>query len=156
MTDRTFSKKCSNCQTRAVALSTVSYTVQVDHDGQKYTITIPDLVVPRCGHCGTIVLDEEANLRISAAFRKEAGLLSPDQIREQRAALGLTPERLADLLGVAVAALCRWESGAQIQPRSLDRFLRAFFVVPELRQALASEQTLQLAESRNGQAAGRF
>jgi putative zinc finger/helix-turn-helix YgiT family protein len=127
-----------------VALANVPYTTQIDHDGRKYTVTIPDFVVPRCDHCGTIALDEEANRQISAAFRKEAGLLAPEQIRQLRSARGLTQQALADLLGVAVSTLCRWETGAQIQQRSLDRFLRAFFALPELQRALADDQALRL------------
>jgi len=129
-------------------LATVPYTIKIDHDGREYTVTIPDLVVPRCGNCGTIVLDEEANRRISAAFRAEAGLLRPEQIRDQRTALGLTQQALADRLGVAVATLSRWETGAQIQQRSLDRFLRAFFRLPELREALADERALQFPQEQ--------
>jgi len=144
MPERLFSKKCGKCRQTATALATVPYTVQIDHDGRKYTVTIPDLVVPRCGKCGTLALDEEANRQISAAFRKEAGLLTPEEIRRHRTNLGLTQPSLADLLGVAVSTLSRWETGAQIQQRSLDRFLRAFFTLPELRRALADNQLLRL------------
>jgi putative zinc finger/helix-turn-helix YgiT family protein len=146
MIERAFSQKCGKCRERAVVLATLPYTTQIDHDGRKYTITIPRLVVPRCGKCGTIVLDEEANRLISAAFCKEAGLLSPEQIRQHRTALGLTQQALADLLGVAVSTLSRWETGAQIQQRSLDRFLRAFFAHPELRHVLADDRMLALPE----------
>jgi putative zinc finger/helix-turn-helix YgiT family protein len=146
MVERVFSRKCGKCRQRAMELATVPYTTQIDHDGRKYTVTITDLVVPRCANCGTISLDDEANRQISAAFRKQAGLLSPEQIRSQRLALGLTQQALADLLGVAVFTLSRWETGAQIQQRSLDRFLRAFFKLPELREALQREEGLELPE----------
>jgi putative zinc finger/helix-turn-helix YgiT family protein len=146
MTERAFSKKCGKCRQRAVALATVPYTIQVDHDGRKYEVTLPDLVVPRCGNCGTIAFDEEADRQISAAFRKQAGLLSPEQIRQHRLALGLTQQELADLLDVGVSTLSRWETGAQVQQRSLDRFLRATFLLPELRRALADGEALQLPE----------
>jgi putative zinc finger/helix-turn-helix YgiT family protein len=122
----------------------VPYSVQIDHDGRKYQVSIPNLVVPRCGQCGTIALDEEANRAISAAFRKEANLLTPEQIREHRLALGLTQQALADALGVAVSTLSRWETGAQIQQRSFDRFLRAFFGFPEVRRVLISGSEIQL------------
>src|SRR5947209_7127577 len=105
MVERAFSKKCGKCRERAVALAAVDYTVQIDHDGRKYTVTIPSLEVPRCGKCGTIALDEEANRRISEAFREQVGLLAPEEIRRQRQVLGLTQKELAARLGVAVATL---------------------------------------------------
>lgn len=153
MTERAFSKKCGSCRQRAVALAAVPYTTPIDHDGRKYTVHIPDLVVPQCAKCGTVVLDEEANRQISAAFRQEAWFLPPEQIRRHRLALGLTQQVLADRLGVAVSTLSRWETGAQIQQRSLDRLLRAFFALPELRQALGEERVLPLAELRDEQEA---
>ena len=146
MAERAFSRKCGKCRQRAMELASVPYTTQIDHDGRKYTLTIPDLVVPRCANCGTISPDDEANRQNSAAFRKQAGLLSPEQIRSQRLALGLTQQALADLLGVAVFTLSHWETGAQIQQRSLDRSLRAFFKLPELRKALQREEGLELPE----------
>jgi putative zinc finger/helix-turn-helix YgiT family protein len=146
MSERAFSKKCGKCRQRMVELATVPYTVQIDHDGRKYNIAIPELIVPRCENCGTIVLDVEADRQISAAFRQEAGLLSPEEIRLRRTGLGLTQQDLADKLGIAVSTLSRWETGAQIQQRSLDRFLRAFFVLPELREALSDSQSLQLSK----------
>ena len=139
MTSRAFSPRCGNCRERAVELAEVPYTVEIDHDGRKYTVFIPSLSVPRCARCGTIALDEEANRTITAAFRAQAGLLTPEEMRERRTALGLTVQELADRLGVSADALERWESGVQLQPRSLDRFLRAFFRLPELRRVLDEE-----------------
>src|SRR5438132_92851 len=127
MSQRAFSKKCGHCRERAVVLQPVDYSVEIDHDGRTYTVKISGLVVPKCGQCGTFVLDDFANQQISAAFRREACLLSPEEIRSQRTALGLTQQALADHLGIAVSTLSRWETGAQIQQRVLDRILRAYF-----------------------------
>jgi putative zinc finger/helix-turn-helix YgiT family protein len=144
MTERLFSPKCGKCRQRAMALAKVPYSTTIDHDGRTYTISIPDLTVPRCGNCGTVALDEEANRQISEAFRKQAGLLTPEQIRQHRSGLGMTQQDMADQLGLAVSTLSRWETGAQIQQRALDRFVRAFFLLPQLRRALASGQINQL------------
>lgn len=139
MIEREFSKKCGNpqCRARAVVLTTIPYSITVDHDGRKHDVAIPDFVVPRCAKCGAVVLDEEANRQISAAFRQQAGLLSPEQIRDARQSLGLQQQQLADMLGIAVSTLSRWETGAQIQQRSLDKFLRLFFDMKEVRRELA-------------------
>lgn len=129
-----------------MALATVNYTTQFTHDGRPYTVSIPGLLVPQCGNCGEISLDPLATEQITVAFRKQVGLLSPEQIRQQRLALGLTQQALADLLGIGVHTLCRWETGGQIQQRAFDRILRAFFKVPELRRALADDQLLSIPE----------
>src|SRR5205085_1019274 len=100
MNDRAFSRKCGKCRQRAVELASVPYAVQFDYEGQKVTVSIPLLTLPRCNNCGTIALDEEANRQISAAFRDLIGLLTPEQIHEKRLALGLSEQELANLLGV--------------------------------------------------------
>lgn len=145
---RDFSTKCGKCGERAVVLATIPYIVQVDNDGQKYDVTIPDLEVARCANCGNIVLHDAANRRITTAFRRVAGLLTPEEIRFHRERVGLTPEELAEHLGVTALTLSRWEKGDLIQPRSLDRFLRAILAMPELRKSLADKQALELGAGK--------
>ena len=142
---RDFSTKCSKCGERAVALSTMPYTVQVLNDGRKYHVAIPNLEVPRCSKCGNTVLHGEANSRITAELRKVVGLLTPEEMRFHRERVGLTQDELADHLGINVQTLASWEAGELIQPRSLDRFLRAILTKPELRKTLADKHSLELS-----------
>jgi putative zinc finger/helix-turn-helix YgiT family protein len=142
MAERAFSKKCGKCGQRAVALATVPYSIQIDHDGRKYFIEIPALTVPRCSNCGALSIDEVADREVDNAFRQEAGLLTPEQIWNGRDKLGLTQRELAHLLGVAPETVCRWENGGQIQQRSMDRFLRICFAYPQIRAVLADEHRL--------------
>jgi putative zinc finger/helix-turn-helix YgiT family protein len=135
---RPFPWKCSHCRQREVHPAEMAYTTEVVHDGRAYCLTLPALRAPRCRACGGIVLDTDANQQISQAFRKQAHLLAPEEIRQKRKELNLTQEQLAALLGVAEATLSRWETGAQIQQRSLDKLLRLFFELPEVRHALAA------------------
>jgi putative zinc finger/helix-turn-helix YgiT family protein len=100
-------------------------------------VTLPKLRLYRCRNCHTAVLDDEADRKISQAFRQEAGLLAPEEIRRQREALGLTQKELAARLGIAESTLSRWETGAQIQQRSLDNLLRLFFELLEVRRRLS-------------------
>src|SRR5436190_3104605 len=83
MSERKFSPKCGHCRHRAMELVTSSYTVQFDYDGRKYPVSVPDLSVPRCAHCGEFSLDEQADEQITAAFRRQIGLLAPEEIRRQ-------------------------------------------------------------------------
>jgi len=119
-----------------MSLQRVPYSIQVDHDGRKYQVTVPDLLLPKCSNCGEIALDEQASRDIDTAFRRVAGLLSPEEIREGRTRLGLNQQAFADQLGIAVSTLSRWENGVQVQQRVMDRILRAFFDVAPLREYL--------------------
>jgi putative zinc finger/helix-turn-helix YgiT family protein len=114
----------------------IDYQTEVTHDGRTYLLNLPALHVLRCGSCGSIVLDDEADEKISDALRAAAGLLSPEEIRRGREALGLTQKQLAHYLQVGESTLSRWETGGQIQQRSLDRLMRTFFHVPEARRFL--------------------
>jgi putative zinc finger/helix-turn-helix YgiT family protein len=119
------------------------YTAEVVHDGRSYTVTVPALRLFRCRNCGEAVLDTEANEQISRAFRRQAGLLTPEEIRQKREALGLKQKELAERLGVAKETLSRWETGGQVQQRSLDRLLRLYFALPEVRAFLSPYSEVQ-------------
>jgi len=114
----------------------IDYTTEIVHDGRPYTVHIPALRTPQCRNCKKLVLVTEADQEISRAFRRVANLLTPEEIRQNRERLGLTQTALAGRLEVAKATLSRWETGGQIQQRSLDKLLRLYFALPEVRRAL--------------------
>jgi putative zinc finger/helix-turn-helix YgiT family protein len=126
------------CRERAVAPTTLpAYTTALEHDGRKYNVAVADFQVLQCERCGAIILDDSANERLDQALRSEAGILSPTEIRQNREALGLTRQQLADLLRISMFTLTRWETGAQIQQRAMDTLLRLFFQSSEARRLLA-------------------
>jgi putative zinc finger/helix-turn-helix YgiT family protein len=127
---RTYPKRCGKCGQKRMHLATLPYVTRVEHDGGTYRVEIPALTVPRCGNCQAISIDDEADQQISAAFRRAAGLLAPEEIRQGREKLELTQKQFANLLGVGEATVSRWETGAQIQQRAMDRFLRVCLASP--------------------------
>ena len=133
---RPFPWKCGRCRRREIYPTEGEYTTEIVHDGRSYTVTLLSLRTYRCHNCGEVVLDTEADEQITRAFRRQAGLLTPEEIRQNRKNLGLTQEELAERLSVAEATLSRWENGWQIQQRSLDKLMRLFFELPEARQFL--------------------
>lgn len=138
MVERRFAPRCSQCGKKTMAIATVPYTVQVDHDGTKYDVRIPDLSVPRCAECGAVSVDDEAGTRIDKEFRRAANLLTPEEIRQGRIRTGFEQQQeFAKCFGVGVSTLSRWETGAQVQQRFHDKMLRAFFAVPGMREYLA-------------------
>jgi putative zinc finger/helix-turn-helix YgiT family protein len=129
--------KCMHCRQRAVSPVTLaSHATEMEHDGRKYLVELTDFPVLKCQNCGELVLDEEANDRLFSALRSAAGLLAPAEIRRQRETLGLKQRELASLLQISESTLSRWETGAQMQQRCMDKFLRGFFAVEQLRQFL--------------------
>lgn len=143
MKTKPFPWKCGTCRERAISPTDLpSYVADLEHDGRKYRIILDNFQVFRCSRCGTVMLDDEASRKLSDALRTAAGLLLPSDIRKNREALGLTQEGLARYLFIAESTLSRWETGAQIQRRGMDAFLRAFFQVPELRSFLFARQSL--------------
>jgi putative zinc finger/helix-turn-helix YgiT family protein len=132
-----FPPKCAVCRERRVEPTTEDYRVTVDHDGRSYDLTIPNLELLKCRACGNRILPDAAGERINEALRQAAGLLSPAEIKEYRAALGLTQKELADRLRIAEATLSRWETGAQIQQRGYDILLRLFFDLAAVREHLS-------------------
>jgi putative zinc finger/helix-turn-helix YgiT family protein len=112
------------------------YEIDVKHDGQLYHLEIPALKIPTCHACGELSFSNSVDDQIVQALRERVRLLTPEQIRTGRKALGLKAKELAERLGVAAATLSRWEKGRLIQSRAMDNFLRAYFAVPELRAVL--------------------
>jgi putative zinc finger/helix-turn-helix YgiT family protein len=137
-------QKCMVCRQQAVSSVTLdSYETELEHDGRKYAISVPNLTVLKCRNCGEVYLDEAADDRLSEALRNAAGLLSPSEIRDQRERLGLTREQLANRLRIPESTLARWETGGQIQQRPMDAFLRVFFQSGEARRLLADAESAQ-------------
>ena len=47
---------------------TIPYQCQLVYKGQPVTVVIPNLAVPRCGNCGELLFDYEADAQIHEAF----------------------------------------------------------------------------------------
>jgi putative zinc finger/helix-turn-helix YgiT family protein len=142
------------CRERAVSPDTLAaYAAEMEHDGRKYDVSVANFQVLRCQNCGELFLDEAANERLSDALRAAVGLLAPAEIREKREDLGLTQKQLASLLRISEFTLCRWETGAQLQQRSMDAFLRVFFEAPEARRILGAPEMKEVGVTVDAQTA---
>jgi putative zinc finger/helix-turn-helix YgiT family protein len=134
--DRPFPWPCANCLKDEVYPETMPYSTEVKHDGRRYKLTIPALTIPKCKSCGELIFSNSVDDQIMEALRAQARLLTPEQIKAGRKALGLKSKELAARLGVAAATVSRWEKKMMIQSRAMDNLLRAYFAVPELRAFL--------------------
>lgn len=138
--------KCAKCRQTAVSSVVLPlYVTTLEHDGRSYDVAIPDFAVRKCGSCGAISLNDDATDRMVEALRTAAGLLSPKEIRDNRKQLQLTQDAMAASLGIAVSTLSRWETGAQLQQRCMDKMLRAFFALEPLRDFMSGRHDLAAA-----------
>lgn len=149
--DRPFPWRCPRCLAPdAVHLETVAHTAEFAHDGRIYKLDIPAIQVPRCRSCQELIFTYRADEQIRQALRSHLRLLTPEQIREGRKALGLSEEKLGERLGVAKETISRWETAGLIQSRAMDNLLRVYFAFPEVRQALCGpDQATELGVVTN-------
>lgn len=95
-------------------------------NGQK--VPVEDASHLLCPACGEVVLraDEVRRLRRGAlaAYRRQHGLLSAEEIRAIREHFGLSQSVFAGLLRLGSNTISRWESGRKVQTAALDVLLR--------------------------------
>src|SRR5208337_31044 len=138
--ERPFPWVCPTCLGPNVRPIVKAYTAKVRHDGVDYSLNIPSLEIPTCGSCGEEVFSDNVDQQVNSALRAHLVLLTPQQLRAARKALGLRQTELGRRLKIAPATICRWESGAQIQSRAMDNYMRLFFGIPAVREALAGDR----------------
>lgn len=93
-----------------------------------------------CDVCGDEFLTTE-QIRVNdravvAAKRKTDGLLSPDEVKYARQALGLNQEQAARLFGGGRNAFSKYERGEVAQSVAMDRLIRICRAHPELLEEL--------------------
>ncbi len=108
-----------------------------------------------CTECGieTGTIEQASGLQkiIADAYRKKTGLLTGEEIHESRKKSGLTQKELADIMGVGIASIKRWENGV-IQSRSMDKSLRAALKINQYRADLIESQNYlinQIGDNKN-------
>jgi putative zinc finger/helix-turn-helix YgiT family protein len=134
--DKPFPWRCPRCLKKTVNVVTMPHTAKASYDGRVHELEIPQLEIPQCASCGELVFSNRVDEQISHALRLHLRLLTPEQIRAARDALGLQQKELSERLGVAREIMCRWETGVLIQSRAMDNLLRLYFGLPQVRTVL--------------------
>lgn len=128
--------KCHRCEKHLERKIAPPHVERMKYDGSRHDVLVEGMPQWQCEDCGISLTDDDSDTVLQDCLRRHIGLLTADEIREGRTALGLTQTQLAGLLGCAAESLSRWENGAILQSRSYDRLLRVFFHLPRARDLL--------------------
>ncbi len=86
----------------------------------RVTARIPSIL---CTTCGFRFYNEAAEQARHEAACRHLGVMTPEEIRALRKRYGSTQEAFAELTGLGVASLGRWERGEGIQNEAYDALL---------------------------------
>lgn len=137
--DQTNRRRCLTCRhADRIRVGLPTYSSEYYHDGKIHSVTVANLEVWQCtdAACSAIVLDDAAEERLEIAVRDQLGLLSPQEIQQQRERLGLSQTQLATTLRMPDNLVAQLESVGFLQPRDTDTLLRLFFKLPQVRDEL--------------------
>jgi putative zinc finger/helix-turn-helix YgiT family protein len=113
--------RCSDCngpiRTESVRHK---FTYGVGSEARELDCILP---VRICDACGAEYVDEEGEEIRHEAVCRHLGVLAPREIKMLRGQYG-TQAAFASLTGLGEASLSRWETGASIQSKAYDNYLR--------------------------------
>jgi len=119
-----------------MSIATTEYCVvcggeQVRHEDQRMDFDVRgetmqlDVPVKVCSTCGTVEqTDADPAEMAFAVYRKQKGLLTPDEIKDIRKRYSLSQKSLAALLGMSESTINRYEGGG-LQNEAHDQAIRS-------------------------------
>jgi len=96
------------------------FTYGTGSEAVELRCTVP---VRICDQCGAEFIDEEGEQIRHETVCRHLGLLTPSEVQVLRQRFG-TQAAFANLTGIGEASLSRWETGASIQSKAYDNYLR--------------------------------
>ena len=116
--------QCPNCGKAKLEFRLVQDVFEYESDQGPTRIEVDDVPARVCDACGEVFFGPEAILLRHNAVCRKLRLLTPEEIKTIREQLGLSQSQLADLTGIGVASISRWERGRLLQNRAYDNLLR--------------------------------
>lgn len=116
-------ERCAICGEHATSYSVETQQFAYRH-GDKEVLLTAEIPVVSCAACAEIYTGLDAEEAQHAAVCHYLGRLTPAEIRGLRTRHGLSQAKLAELTGIGIASIKRWEAGTVVQNASLDSRLR--------------------------------
>jgi putative zinc finger/helix-turn-helix YgiT family protein len=117
-------RRCPFCGQGTLVARVIRDEFEYGPEDDRITIVAEGVPVLECPACGETLYGPDAARVRHQAICRALGLLTPEQIKGVREELGKKQSEFAELTGIGVATLSRWEQGRLIQTRALDRYLR--------------------------------
>lgn len=137
-----------NCPKGHGAMTQTEIEKQIPFRGEIVSVTEQAFACPECGFtAGTIESAATLQEKLSEAYRKQAGLLTGEEIKLLRLEKELTQGALATLMNVGIASVKRWENGA-IQSKSMDTLLRRYLEINPVLCEVAGNRKLSIPRIR--------
>ena len=94
------------------------------------TLTVPKLLILRCGKCGEDTIPPDSSRRIETAVEQHQDTLPSAAVRSFLEQFQIDQTEAAEALGMGGKTLHRWARGTQRVSRSMGYFLRALMAHP--------------------------
>jgi putative zinc finger/helix-turn-helix YgiT family protein len=87
-------------------------------------VTVPDVAMLRCDHCGDTVIGDEGNQKIDAWLSKLTNAITPQEIADLLSKYSLTQKEASTITGLGEKNISRWLTGRTRPSESVSNFLR--------------------------------
>ena len=94
-------------------------------DGERDVLLTAEPPVYTCDDCGEQFLSSDGEAIQHEAICQYLGRLSPKEIKGLRKAAKINQRQLAEMTGIGLASIKRWETGKLIQSSAMDKVLRS-------------------------------
>jgi putative zinc finger/helix-turn-helix YgiT family protein len=118
--------RCPTCNAGWLHDKIITDRFEYEVDGKTKTVVAEGVPVRECDNpeCRERLSGPEAGRIRHEAICRAFRLLTPREIQAIREKLGPSQERFAQLTGIGVATISRWERGRLLQNRAMDNYLR--------------------------------
>ena len=145
---------CPLCDSESIETFLHSHAFKYGSDDSAVTLRVDKLPVRRCTACDLEFIDHEGERLQHDAVCRHLGVLTPTEVREVRKRYGMTTAAFAETTGLGPATLGRWESGALVQNRANDFYLR-LVRIPSVMRILQHISARGSESTRKADASGR-
>lgn len=122
-------KPCRDCGVGKFELVQITHLAKIPNDNP---VTVADIWVDRCNHCGEILFPGETVQYIEMVVADSTEQLIGQELEQIRELLGVRrQDDMSEILGLGEKTFHKWESGSQVPTRSMSYYIRVLAEFPE-------------------------